>query len=129
MAGENAVDIDVKINDNLLVDAKTDRVIDDPYLFYTSRGYTRQENVSPCYDDCMSLHAEQNALMFSDRRLRVDGTIYVTSHVCFGCAKLVANSGLSTVAVPADTTLEAAHRKPERSYEFLESCGIEVITV
>ena len=77
------------------------------------------------YSDCPSLHAEANALMFGDRSQRAGGTIYVTSHMCMGCAKLVANSGLATVVV--SPSAEFAHRNADASYTFLESCGITVI--
>lgn len=60
----------------------------------------------------------------SDRTLREGGTIYVTSHVCYGCAKLIANSGLARVVVDADRA--DAHRNPLASYQFLLQCGLEI---
>ena len=77
------------------------------------------------YSDCPSLHAEANALMFSDRRLRVGGTIYVTSGTCSGCAKLVANSGLTRAVYGGNLR---PHRESERWYDFLRDCGLEVVT-
>jgi dCMP deaminase len=79
------------------------------------------------YSDCPSLHAEANALSVCDRSVREGGTIYVTSHVCFACAKLVANSGLRRVVVRAE--LEHAHRNSEESYALLFSCGLDVLVV
>lgn len=76
------------------------------------------------YSDCPALHAESNALMMSDRSLRSGGTIYVTSHICIGCAKLVANSGLHYVRVNAAVLND--HRNSGASYKFLQSCGLEV---
>ena len=76
------------------------------------------------YTDCPSLHAEANALMMSDKTLRRGGTIYVTSHVCFSCAKLIAASGLSRVVVSPDS--DASWRTPERGYVFLKACGVVV---
>jgi dCMP deaminase len=76
------------------------------------------------YSDCPSLHAEANALMMSDRSLRSGGTIYVTSNVCFTCAKLVANSGLARVVVLV--RYEHQHRNSASSYEFLRRCGLTV---
>lgn len=81
---------------------------------------------APDYSDCPSLHAEANALLMSDRSKRLGGTIYITSHVCFGCAKLIANSGVSSVYVETDR--EDTHRDPRASYMFLQDCGI-VVTV
>lgn len=76
------------------------------------------------YNDCPSLHAEANALAVCDRSVRVGGTIYVTSHCCMNCAKLIANSGLTVVNVRPKTL--AAHRDPLTTYDFLEKCGIDV---
>lgn len=49
----------------------------------------------------------------------------MTSHVCFGCAKLIANSGLSRVVVRADAA--APHRHPTLSYRFLYRCGLNLL--
>lgn len=78
------------------------------------------------YSDCPSLHAEANALSVCDRSVREGGTIYVTSQVCHACAKLVANSGLSTVVVRV--TEDHPHRNFNESHEFLERCGLTVVT-
>lgn len=89
-------------------------------------------HLSPSYDDCYSLHAEQNALMFSDRRLRQGGKIYVSSGVCSVCAKLIANSGLiEVVMLDRGTTsgVDDSHRKTNEWTEFLEKCGITVVTL
>lgn len=86
--------------------------------------------LSETYADCPSLHAEANALMFSDRRLREGGTIYVSSGTCDACAKLVANSGLvRAVYAPSRRADGAAHRDSDRWYDFLRSCGLEVVVV
>lgn len=99
-----------------------------PCTTWCQRAGTTAENpvaeLSPVYDDCPSLHAEANALMRSDHSARIGGTIYVTSHVCFGCAKLIANSGLARVYVHTDKA--DAHRNPLASYQFLIQCGIQV---
>lgn len=70
------------------------------------------------------LHAEANALLRSDYTKRVGGTIYVNSHICYGCAKLIANSGLYRVVV--DTDKADTHRNPQASYKFLQECGLLV---
>ena len=80
--------------------------------------------LQPDYSDCPSLHAEANALSVCDRSLREDGTIYVTSHVCGGCAKLVANSGLARVVVRPSAS--ADHRRSEDWYTFLRHCRVLV---
>lgn len=81
--------------------------------------------VLPDYSDCPALHAEANALMMSDRSLRQGGAIYVTSHICFSCAKLIANSGLTLVRV--DAVKAHAHRRAEASYDFMRECGLVVM--
>ncbi len=55
------------------------------------------------YDDCISSHAEANAILNSDRALYAGGTIYVTREPCFWCLKLIKAAGLARVvhAVPA----------------------------
>lgn len=75
------------------------------------------------YDDCPSLHAEANALLMADRSLCADGIIYVTSHVCMGCAKLIANSGLTRVVVHSE---DRDHRQTDATYAFLRTCKIEL---
>lgn len=77
------------------------------------------------YVDCPSLHAEANALLQADRSLCVDGTIFVTSHVCFNCAKLIANSGLASVVVRSAVK---THRPVQATLDFLFTCEISVIT-
>lgn len=78
------------------------------------------------YEDCPSLHAEANGLMVCDRTSRMNGTIYITSAVCFSCAKLIANSGLERVVVPENSQQKNLHRQSLQSYNFLKNCGIEV---
>lgn len=80
--------------------------------------------LSQDYSDCPSLHAEANALSVCDRTQREGGTLYVTSHVCYPCAKLVANSGVRRLVVRHRTGFE--HRDPVATYEFLTRCHVSV---
>lgn len=89
------------------------------------QGQIAQDILDPSYADCPALHAEANALSVCDRREREGGAIFVMSHVCMGCAKLIANSGLKYVYVKADEG--APHRQPLKSYQFLRDCGLEVL--
>lgn len=76
------------------------------------------------YHNCPSIHAEANALLFSDRTRIAGGTIYVTSAVCIDCAKLIANSGLKRVVMevhPGDL-----HRDPVRVAAYLADCGVKL---
>lgn len=77
------------------------------------------------YDDCLSIHAEANALMFCDRREREGGTIYITSSSCRTCAKLIANSGLRGVVMRVE---ERDHyRDPAGSVRLLRDSGLMVV--
>lgn len=58
------------------------------------------------YDNCISNHAEQNALLYSDRTARALGTIYVNGPPCFTCAKLIAGSGVDRLTYILDDTYE-----------------------
>lgn len=126
--GENSEPIAVSQSDDGLVDEATGNLIIDQYLFFTSRGYTRVENLAPGYTDCVSLHAEANALMTADRSAWDGGTVYVTSNICYSCAKLIANSGLRRVVVQPGDVL-TLHRNSDASYEHLRACGLTVDVV
>ena len=80
------------------------------------------------YSDCPSIHAEANALLTSDRSGRLGGTMYVTSHPCWSCAKMIANSGLTTIIVEGDQ-LSFVERRAESTYAFLESVGMTVVVL
>lgn len=58
------------------------------------------------YDNCVSNHAEQNALMYSDYDTRSGGTLYVNGTPCWGCAKLIAGSGIVRLVCLFDPTYE-----------------------
>lgn len=79
------------------------------------------------YSDCPSVHAEVNALLFGDRTQREGGTLYVSSGVCFPCAKLVANSGVVRVVVDLSKTPE--HRLGRDANQFMVDCGLDVLTI
>lgn len=78
----------------------------------------------PSYEDCVTVHAETNAIAKADRTRIQDGTLYVTSAVCWDCAKVVANSGVARVMMWLEQ--DDMHRNPQRSINFLKQCGIEV---
>jgi dCMP deaminase len=75
------------------------------------------------YDNCIAVHAEQNALLYSDRTARAGGTIYVNGPPCFGCAKEIANSGLRRIVYKADHN----YTDIGRVTEFLQQAGIKVV--
>ncbi|WP_128896481.1 deoxycytidylate deaminase [Longirhabdus pacifica] len=44
-----------------------------------------------------TIHAEQNLLLFTDRRDREGSSVYVTDQPCWTCANMLANSGIKEV--------------------------------
>jgi dCMP deaminase len=58
---------------------------------------------NPAYDsyaDCISLHAEQNAIAFADVHDTVGATIYISAKPCDMCAKLIAAAGITRTVYP-----------------------------
>lgn len=76
------------------------------------------------YSNCVSVHAEANALIFADRQQYKGGTIYITNPCCWDCAKLVANSGL--IRVVFRITDADRHADYDTPIAFLQTCGLEV---
>lgn len=77
------------------------------------------------YGNCVSVHAETNAIAKADRTRIDGGTLYVTSAICWDCGKVVANSGVARVVMKIDMKADA-HREPMRTVQFLRDCGLEV---
>ncbi len=69
------------------------------------RGQLTAEQCAPGspYDNCISVHAEANALLYSDRSRHDGGTMYITREPCHACTKLLQGSGLAH-AIHADPT-------------------------
>ncbi len=44
-----------------------------------------------------TIHAEQNLLLFTDRKDRDGSTVYVTDQPCWTCANMLANSGIKEI--------------------------------
>lgn len=81
-------------------------------------------NRGASYFNCVSVHAEANALVFADRSQYKGGTIYVTNPCCWECSKLLANSGLLRVVIRQ--SLEDSHADVDTPVSFLQSCGLQV---
>lgn len=77
------------------------------------------------YDNCIAIHAEQNALIWSDRTARAGGTIYVNGPPCMTCARLITGSGLKRLVHITDDTYAAW---PEVR-EFIVGNGISVSAI
>lgn len=77
------------------------------------------------YDNCISQHAEQGALLWSDPALRQGSTLIVNGPPCMGCAKLIASAGIARLVHYTD---ESYANWPE-VLEFLQIAGLTVIGV
>lgn len=73
------------------------------------------------YEHCIAIHAEANTLLFSSPEERAGASLYCTGAPCFGCAKLIANSGVGEV-VAAGGRYEGF----DEVRDFLRDCGVRV---
>ncbi len=73
------------------------------------------------YSNCIAIHAEANALIYSDRLSRMGGTLYVNGYSCYDCAKLIAGSGIARLVVTPNM-----YRSWKASSQILADAGIEV---
>ena len=73
------------------------------------------------YERCIAIHAEANALLFASPDERAGAAIYCTSAPCFGCAKLIANSGIAEVVASG-----GRYEGWEEVRDFLRACGVRV---
>jgi dCMP deaminase len=77
------------------------------------------------YSNCISVHAELNALAYADRSSMEGGTLYVTGTVCWDCGKVVANSGITRVVMMSRGP-DDDNRDPNRTVRMMIECGIHV---
>jgi dCMP deaminase len=70
---------------------------------------------------CIAVHAAANVLLFSSPEEREGASLYTTGVPCFGCAKLIANAGVSEV-VAAGGRYEGS----DEVRDFLRTCGVRV---
>ena len=95
------------------------------YLHCDAGGCPRVTENSPNgsnYDNCMSIHAEQNALLHSDHSARPT-RLYVNGPPCFTCAKLIVNSTIKKVFYIRD---ESYSDWPKVA-EFMKQNNIELL--
>lgn len=76
------------------------------------------------YDNCIAVHAEQNAFLHSDYSAR-PVKLYVNGPPCFTCAKLIANSTVKKVYYMHDED----YADWENIKSFLNDAGVETIEV
>jgi dCMP deaminase len=73
------------------------------------------------HDNCIAIHAEANAILYSSPEERERATVYITGVPCFTCAKLIANSGIAEVVTTGEPYDDWA-----RVRGFLLDCGVRV---
>ncbi|MEX0706100.1 MAG: dCMP deaminase family protein [Nitriliruptoraceae bacterium] len=75
------------------------------------------------HDDerCIAIHAEANAVMFAAPAERDGASLYCTGAPCFGCAKLIANSGISEVVASS-----GRYDGWDETRDFLRASGVRV---
>lgn len=79
-----------------------------------------REEADDFYSDCTAIHAEANCLLYSDSSRRRGGTLYVTRAPCWGCTKIIANSGIQSVVFPRHSLIDP------RAQAYLAMSGVFV---
>jgi len=74
------------------------------------------------YDNCIAVHAEQNALLHSDHSSRPT-RLYVNGPPCFTCAKLIVNSTVKKVFYIRDES----YSDWSNVAEFMKKNNIDII--
>jgi dCMP deaminase len=76
------------------------------------------------HDNCIAIHAEANAILYSSPEQREGASIYITGAPCFTCAKLIANSGITEVVTTGDP-----YPGWDEVRRFLLDCAVRVRVV
>lgn len=75
------------------------------------------------YDDCIAIHAEENALLHSDYTTRRDGcTLYVNGQPCWQCTKALINGGVTRLVYLED----GAGRPFAQCAALLNACAVRI---
>jgi dCMP deaminase len=80
------------------------------------------------YDNCLSNHAEANAIMnaFTRDSMR-GGTLYINGEPCFTCAKLICNTGISRLVYTSDPTY--VYDGWQTAEDLLNNAGVQTIYI
>lgn len=86
-----------------------------------------QENSPPgsSYNNCIAIHAEENALLWSDRTARESGTLYVNGPPCWECGKRIGGSGIAKLVYIEDESYEDF----PRVLGIIEAAGVATVGV
>lgn len=71
------------------------------------------------HEECIGVHAEQNALLQASREGAESGTLYVNAFPCKICAKLIINAGLQRVVMSGEYS-------DEEGLEYLRKANIKL---
>ena len=74
------------------------------------------------YDNCIAIHAEANAIIWSDQAMRNGSTLIVNGPPCYSCAKLIASAGISKVICKNDEN----YAQFDDIIKYLKNLEIEV---
>jgi dCMP deaminase len=74
------------------------------------------------YDNCVAVHAEQNALIHSDHSSKPT-KLFVNGPPCFTCAKLIVNSTIKSVFYIRDEN----YKDWSKVSKFMKANGLEVL--
>ena len=85
----------------------------------------QQERGGLSYQNCPSVHAEINAILFLTERVD-GGTFYVSAFPCWDCAKAIANLGVNRIHCPSPSSAEIRRRPIGNTLELFKKSGIEV---
>jgi dCMP deaminase len=90
-------------------------------------GCPRLQEDSPSgsnYDNCISIHAEQNAFLNSDYSSEPT-RLYVNGPPCFTCAKMIANSSVKNVYYLSDPN----YSQFIKVQEYLHNAGVNLVEI
>ena len=87
-----------------------------------------KEGGGTSYSNCVSVHAECAAILEGGKSKYPGAIIYVTSTMCWDCAKIVVAAGITKVVMRVNW-IEDAHRDPKRTIDFLNQCGVTVVSI
>lgn len=78
------------------------------------------------YDNCIAIHAEENALLHSDFSQRYGGTIIVNGPPCWQCTKAICNSRLATLVHYTDPNYSDWDKCLDMLRQYVEVISIPI---
>lgn len=73
------------------------------------------------YDNCIAIHAEQNALLHCDYSSNPK-KMFINGPPCFTCAKMIANSTIKEIYY----LVNSEYKDWDNVYNFLQKCGVSL---